>query len=369
MIPYGRQTIDEEDKRAVLEVLSSDWLTQGPNVAGFEEDLSLYTGVRYASAVANGTVALHLAYSAFGIKEGDEVITTPNTFVATTNMLLALGAKPVFVDIRMDTYNIDEGRIEEAITERTKAIVPVHFAGHPCEMDVIMNIAKKYNLKVIEDSCHALGASYKGKKIGSFGDAGVMSFHPLKSITTGEGGAVFTNSKEIDESVKLMRSHGIRKDKNGFNVMETFGYNYRITDMQCALGSSQLKKLDSFIEKRRSIANQYKEMLGGVAGIVLPQEAEGVRSSWHIYVIRTERKEDRIPLYNFLKAKGIGVNFHYPPVYSHPYYVKNGFENFSLPNADLYAKTSITIPIFPCLSMDEVVFVTETIKWYFVAKS
>jgi len=353
MIPYGRQSIDKKDIVAVSAVLKSDWLTQGPKVLEFEKALAKYCGAKFAVAVSSGTAALHLAYSVAGISEGDEVITTPNTFVATTNMLLVVGAKPVFCDIRLDTYNLDENEIEKLITKKTKAIVPVHFAGQPCEMDVILKIAKKHKLLVIEDACHALGAKYKNKKIGSIGDLTIFSFHPVKSITTGEGGAVLTNNKNFYKKLIHLRSHGVVKDKKGFNVMTALGYNYRLTDIQAALGISQLKKLDKFIQKRHQAVELYKKYLGGNETIILPKELPENRSAWHIYVTRVKNKKERMPLYNFLKKNDIGVNFHYPPVYSQPYYRENGYENIFLPNTELYNETAITIPLYSQLSIEE----------------
>ena len=353
MIPYGRQSIDKKDIVAVSAVLKSDWLTQGPKVLEFEKALAKYCGAKFAVAVSSGTAALHLAYSVAGIGEGDEVITTPNTFVATTNMLLVVGAKPVFCDIRLDTYNLDENEIEKSITKKTKAIVPVHFAGQPCEMDVILKIAKKHGFLVIEDACHALGAKYKNKKIGSIGDLTIFSFHPVKSITTGEGGAVLTNNKNFYKKLIHLRSHGVVKDKKGFNVMTALGYNYRLTDIQAALGISQLKKLDKFIQKRHQAVELYKKYLGGNETIILPKELPENRSAWHIYVTRVKNKKERMTIYNFLKKNDIGVNFHYPPVYSQPYYRENGYENIFLPNTELYNETAITIPLYSQLSIEE----------------
>jgi UDP-4-amino-4,6-dideoxy-N-acetyl-beta-L-altrosamine transaminase len=369
MIPYGKQTIDKKDIRAVLSALKSDWLTQGPKILEFEKALARYCGAKYAIAVSNGTAALHLAYLVGGLKKGDEVITTPNTFVATTNMLLAVGVKPVFCDIRNDTLNIDEKQIENLITEKTKAIVPVHFAGNPCEMDKIMEIAKKRGLLVIEDGCHALGAKYKNKKIGSIGDMTIFSFHPVKSITTGEGGAVLTDNENFYRKLLSLRSHGIYKDENGFNVMKEMGYNYRLTDIQSALGISQLKKLENFIKKRQKVATLYKKQLEEVGQIILPEEKKENRSARHLYVIRVKNKNDRMPLYNFLKKNGVGANFHYPPVYSHPYYRENGFADTSLPNADLYGETAITLPIHTFLKEKDVKLISSLVKDYFINKN
>ncbi|HEY9584307.1 MAG TPA: UDP-4-amino-4,6-dideoxy-N-acetyl-beta-L-altrosamine transaminase [Candidatus Paceibacterota bacterium] len=367
-IPVGRQTVDRGDIKAVSDVLKSDWLTQGPDVKDFEKALATYVGAKYAVAVSSGTAALHIAYLSLGLKAGDEVITTANTFVATANMLLAIGVKPIFCDIRLDTYNIDEEQIEKLITPKTKAIVPVHFAGVPCEMDRILEIARKHNLSVIEDACHALGASYHGRKIGNLSSMSIFSFHPVKSITTGEGGAVLTDNEDFYNKMLLLRSHGVFKDKNGFNVMESFGYNYRITDIQTALGLSQIKKLDRFIGKRRVVPKWYEAELKAEPGIVLPKENKNLKSAWHLYVIRVKDKKDRLPLYQYLRGENIGVNFHYPAVYSHPYYRKNGFGGVNLKNADLYSDTAITLPIFPTIARKEVVFIADKIKSYFAGK-
>ncbi|OGM96171.1 MAG: UDP-4-amino-4,6-dideoxy-N-acetyl-beta-L-altrosamine transaminase [Candidatus Yanofskybacteria bacterium RIFCSPHIGHO2_02_FULL_38_22b] len=364
-IPYGRQAIDNADIKAVVKVLRSDWLTQGPAVKQFEESLAKYCNAKYAVAVSNGTAALHLAYLAIGLKHGDEVITTPNTFVATSNMLVAVGAKPVFCDIRLDNHNIDENKIEELITPKTKAIVPVHFAGHPCEMDKISSIAKKHGLFVIEDACHALGASYKNKKIGSIGDMSIFSFHPVKSITTGEGGAILTNNYELYKKLAHLRTHGINKDKNGFNVMTDLGYNYRITDIQAALGISQLKKLDKFIKARQRVFDTYKKELANVKEIATPAIIKNVQSANHIFIIRTKESSKRNALANFLKQNGVGVNFHYPSVYSHPYYQQNGYRSLTLKNADTYHNTCITLPLYVTLKSGQIKYVCNKIKEFF----
>ncbi|OHA24602.1 MAG: UDP-4-amino-4,6-dideoxy-N-acetyl-beta-L-altrosamine transaminase [Candidatus Taylorbacteria bacterium RIFCSPLOWO2_02_FULL_43_11] len=364
-IPYGHQSLSGSDIKYVSDVLRSDWLTQGPSIGIFENKLSKVCGVRYATVVSSGTAALHLAYLASGIGKDDEVITTPNTFVATTNMLLAVGAKPIFCDIRLDTYNIEENKIEKLITPRTKAIVPVHFAGNPCNMAVIMAIAKKHRLIVIEDACHALGSAYKNKKIGSIGDMTIFSFHPVKTITTGEGGAVVTNSKAYAATVKLLRSHGVAKKKTGFNVMTEFGYNYRLTDVCASLGISQLDRLGNFLKKRKVITEKYREYLYKNPHIILPTEAPDSSSAWHLYVILVRDWKDRLPLYNFLKRNGIGANFHYPPVYSHPFYRKHGYKNVRLQSADFYASRAITLPIFPDLSVDEVARISNLVNAFF----
>jgi len=369
MIPYGHQYIDNQDIKSVLNVLKSDWLTQGPKILDFEKSLAKYCDAKYAVAVCNGTMALHLAYLVAGLSKLDEVITTPNTFVATTNMILAVGAKPVFCDIRNDTFNIDEAKIENFITKKTKAIVPVHFAGHPCEMEVIQKIAKRHKLIVIEDACHALGAQYKGSNIGSckYSDMTIFSFHPVKSITTAEGGAILTNNKNIYQKLLLLRSHGIEKDKKGFNVMTELGFNYRLSDISASLGLSQLKKLDSFIKKRHEVVRWYKKVLSNVKEIILPKELPRLKSSWHIYVIITKRKKNRIPLYLYLKKHNIGVNFHYPCIYEHPYYKKNGFKKNRCLNAEIYSKTAITLPLHVLIKKEDIKFISKIIRSFFEA--
>ncbi|PIR13678.1 UDP-4-amino-4,6-dideoxy-N-acetyl-beta-L-altrosamine transaminase [Candidatus Falkowbacteria bacterium CG11_big_fil_rev_8_21_14_0_20_39_10] len=371
MIPYGRQNLDKKDIKEVVNVLKSNWLTQGPKVLEFEKSLARYCGAKYAVVVSNGTAALHLAYLAVGLKRGDKVITTPNTFAATANMILAVDAKPVFCDIRLDAYNIDETKIEKLITAKTKAIVPVHFAGQSCGMEKIKKIARKYKLTVIEDACHALGGKYHGGKIGGcqHSDMSVFSFHPVKSITTGEGGAILTNNKKYYQKLIFLRSHGIYKDNRGKNVMIELGYNYRLTDIQAALGISQLKKLDNFIKKRRQVIKWYEQELKNIKNIILPMELPGNYSAWHIYVIRTAKKKNRGKLVKYLKDNGVGVNFHYPAVYSHPYYQKNGYKNIKLKNMEKYYNDCITLPCFPGLEFSKVKFVCDKIKNFYVDKN
>lgn len=380
-IPYGRQAMNEADIEAVLNVLRSDFLTQGPKVQEFEEKLAKYCDARYAVACSNGTAALHLAYLAAGLNEGDEVITTPNTFAATTNMLLAVGTKPVFCDIRLDTNNIDETKIESLITDKTRALVPVHFAGQPVDLDEIINIARKHNLLVIEDAAHALGASYKEKKIGSLDtDMTIFSFHPVKPITMAEGGAIVTNNEEYCKKLVALRNHGIHKDEQGKNVMTDLGFNYRITDIQTALGVSQLDRLDEFIKSRRQVVEWYEEELKDVAEIILPQEIENNYSGFHLYIIRTKEQNVMVrqahhdtkqefsvrdELMAYLKSKNIGVNFHYPAVYKHPYYQKKGYENINLENAEIYHNSCITLPIYSTLSQEKVKYICDSIKEFY----
>jgi len=367
MIPYGHQKIGQSDIDGVEKVLRSDWLTQGPKVLEFEKMLARYCGVKYAVVCSSGTSALHLAYSVAGLKKGDEAITTPNTFVATSNMMLAVGAKPVFCDIRPDTRNIDEGKIETLITKKTKAVAPVHFAGQSCAMKEIKQIARRHKLIIIEDACHALGGKYENSKIGScrYSDLAVFSFHPVKSITTGEGGAITTNNKKYYEKLISLRSHGIHKDAKGKNVMTELGFNYRMTDIQAVLGISQLKKLDGFIKKRRQIAKWYAQELKNIPQILLPQETKDNYSAWHIYVIRASEPGNRDALAAFLKANGVGVNFHYPAVYAHPYYQNNGYKGFKLANEEIYQNSCLTLPCYPDLTEKQVKFIAGLIKKYF----
>jgi perosamine synthetase len=364
MIPYGRQSIDKNDIKAVVDVMKSDWLTQGPDILTFEKSLAEYCGAKFAVVCTNGTAALHLAYMAAGLKRGDEIITTPNTFVATTNMMLAVGARPIFCDIRLDTYNIDEDKIEALITLKTKAIVPVHFAGQPCEMDKISRIAKKNKLIIIEDACHALGASYKGKKIGScfYSDMAVFSFHPVKSITTGEGGAILTNSVMYYEKLISLRSHGIHKDKKGKNVMSEFGYNYRMTDFQAALGSSQIKKIDSFIKRRTVLANCYFQNIQKTDYLIVPAQVKNANSAFHLFIVKASNYKIREELVKHLQQAGIGTNYHYPCVYKHPYYKQNGYKKSKCWNAENYEQTAVTIPLFPDLKNFQIKYICQTIN-------
>lgn len=367
-IPYGRQLIDEDDIQAVIEALQADFLTTGPRIAEFERKFAEYVGVEYAVAVSNGTAALHLACLAAGIKEGDEVITTPITFVASANCVLYCGAKPVFADIDPVTYNIDPEDIRRKITNRTRAIIPVHFTGQPCKIAEIRKIAEEYNLLVIEDAAHALGAEYKGKRIGGISEMTTFSFHPVKHITTCEGGMITTNDKILYERLKLFRSHGITRDDSllisndgpWYYEQQELGYNYRITDVQCALGLSQLKKLDYFIEKRKKIASKYNKAFEKIEDIIIPGQAEDCSNSWHLYVIQLTKK-CRKQVVEELHGKGIGVNVHYIPVYKQPYYQKNGYADIYCANAEKLYCNMISLPMYAGLSDDEQDYVINQI--------
>lgn len=368
-IPYGKQTIDEADIQAVVDVLKSDYLTTGPKVAEFEKKVADYVGARYAVAVANGTAALHIACLAAGIAEGDEVITTPLTFAASSNCVLYCGGTPVFADIDSATYNIAPAEIEKKITERTKAIIPVHYTGQPCEMEAVTALAKKHNLIVIEDAAHALGAEYKGKKIGSLSDMTCFSFHPVKPVTTGEGGMVVTNDEDLYKKLVLYRSHGITRDTEWMSKNEgpwyyeqiALGYNYRITDISCALGTSQMDKLDGFLARRRAIAERYNQAFAGMKSLQLPTQADNVVSGWHLYMIQILDK-DRGEAFAKLREAGIGVNVHYIPVYKHPYYQQHGYADCHCPNAEAFYERAISLPIFPGLTDKEQDYVIEQIK-------
>lgn len=361
-LPYGHQWIDDDDIASVVEVLKSDWITQGPKVDEFERKAAEYCGARYAVAISSGTAALHAACSVAGISKGNEAITTPITFAATANAVVYCGGKPVFADIREDTLNIDAEGIRRKLTPETRAILPVDFAGHPADLDEIKAIAEKNKLVVIEDACHALGAEYKGKNIGSLSDMTIFSFHPVKHITSGEGGMVLTNNEQFYERLRIFRHHGIIKgnsDKGSwyYQIFEP-GHNFRITDFQCALGISQLKKLDRFVERRRQIASRYNEAFAQMEEIITPIESADVKAAYHIYVIqlRTELlKVGRREIFEALRAENIGVNVHYMPLHLHPFYQREfGYKKSDCPRAERYYETAITLPIFPKMSDEDV---------------
>lgn len=363
MIPYGRQSLGDDDVAAVLETLRSPYLTQGPLVEQFEQALAEYTGAKYAVAVANGTAALHAAYAAAGLGSGDEFITTPMTFAATANAGLWQRATPVFVDVDPVTGNIDPLRIESAITSKTKIIAPVDYTGRPADLAALMDIAKRHNLMVVEDAAQALGASYKGRKIGSITDLTTLSFHPVKSITTGEGGAVLTNDESYYRFLKKFVTHGMtktdltRESPGGWYMeMQVLGQNYRLTDIQCALGIVQMKKMDQFLSRRREIVARYNDAFAGARGFTTPPaDTSDVQSAWHLYVIRLA--DTLVPrrgeIFTKLREAGIGVQVHHIPVHTHPYYRRNGFADAVYPIAeDLYAR-SMSLPVYPDLSADD----------------
>lgn len=375
MIPYSRQSVDADDIAAVVQVLKSDWLTQGPKVEEFEKALAQYCGTRYAVAFSSGTAALHAAYFAAGLRKGNEFITSPLTFAATANAGLYLGAKPVFADID-EHGNLDPKETARKVTRKTKVIVAVDYGGFPARLNELRKVARKAKVVLIEDACHALGATYKGKKIGSLSDLSVFSFHPVKSITTGEGGAVLTNHPSYDEKLKLFRTHGITKDtlqnktaRDGewYYEMQSLGYNYRLTDIQAALGLSQLKRLDSFIEKRHALARRYEKAFAACASaLMLPFREEGrTRSALHLYPVRFCAGEvARKRVFEALRKTGICAQVHYIPVYWHPYYRKLGYERGLCPHAEAFYRSVISLPLFPALRSSDQMKVIRTVKQF-----
>ncbi len=330
MIPYGRQWIDEEDIQAVVKVLRSDWLTTGPMVEEFEKAVAQFVGAQYAIAVSSGTAALHAAMYAAGIAEGDEVILPPMTFVATANAVVYERGTPVFVDVDPNTLLIHLPKIERQITSRTKAIVAVDYAGHPCDYDALRAIAQCHGLILIADACHALGGVYKGRKVGTLADLTVFSFHPVKHITTGEGGMVVTDNPGFAARIRKFRNHGISADhlqrsRQGtwFYEMEDLGYNYRLTDFQCALGLSQLRRLTEWVRRRQEIACQYDQAWADSPAIQPLSVRPFVSPAYHLYVVQLDLSRlqaDRAEIFAALRKEGIGVNVHYLPVHLHPFY-------------------------------------------------
>jgi len=365
MIPYGRQDISEEDIRAVETVLRSDWLTQGPTIEHFEQEVAAYCGARYAVAVSNATAALHIACLAAGLGPGDIFWTSPNTFVASANCGLYCGARPDFVDIDARSWNMDAAALEEKLAraERQgnlpKLVIPVHFSGQSCEMARIAELGKRYGFAVIEDASHAIGGHYRDKPVGScdFSDMAVFSFHPVKIVTTGEGGMVLTNRRDLYEALLRLRSHGITRDPaqmegepDGpwYYQQVGLGFNYRITDMQAALGSSQLRRLDEFVARRHALADRYDRLLKGLP-LTLPWRHPDTYSAFHLYVVRLHlgaiRKSHRA-VFEGLRERGIGVNLHYIPVHTQPHYRKLGFKTGDFPAAEQYYREAISLPLF-----------------------
>jgi len=369
-LPYGIHYIDEEDIKEVVKVLESDWITTGPKVKEFEDKICDYLGCKYAVAVSSGTAALEIAVQSLDLPKNSEIITTPFTFVADSNAILYNNHKPVFADIREDTRNIDPNEIRKKITKKTKAIIYVDYAGQPCEIDEIREIAQENNLYLIEDAAHALGAEYHGKKVGNFADLTMFSFHPVKHITTGEGGMLTTNDEELYRRLKLLRNHGIDKDageRYGKNAgyaydMKLLGRNYRITDFQCALGISQLKKLDKFIERRQTLAKKYNDALKDIKEITIPYVKENVKHVWHLYTILLNGI-DRDKFFEYMRNNNIGVNVHYIPVYHFSYYKKYfNFNPNDFPVTEEVFNKIVTLPLFPKMEDEEITYVINTVK-------
>jgi perosamine synthetase len=373
MIPYGRQFIDEEDIQAVIEVLQSDWLTTGPIISQLEQAFAEFVNAKEAVAVSSGTAALHSAMYALGIGPGDEVIVPPITFSATANCAVYQGATPVFADVDPETLLINPFQVQAKITSRTKAIIAVDYTGHPADYDALKSIAKKQGISLVADAAHALGAGYKGHPVGALADLNTFSFHPVKHITTGEGGMITTDDPRLAERMRLFRNHGIatdhhQREKQGswFYEMVDLGYNYRITDFQCALGLSQLKKLKYFLDRRREIAKKYNDAFSLLPEITPVAVRPNVSHAYHLYVIQINPERmgtDRTALFQAFRQKGIGVNVHYIPVHLHPFYRKTfGTGPGLCPVAEEAYEKIISLPIFPAMDDRDVERVVEVIR-------
>ncbi|OGT44929.1 MAG: UDP-4-amino-4,6-dideoxy-N-acetyl-beta-L-altrosamine transaminase [Gammaproteobacteria bacterium RIFCSPHIGHO2_12_FULL_38_11] len=375
MIPYGRQHIDHEDIAAVVQALQSDWLTQGPMIEQFEQAIAKQVQAKYAVSTCNATAALHVACRALGLGHGDRLWTSPNTFLASANCALFCGAQVDFVDIDPRTYNLCPIALEEKLKQAEKQgalpkiIMPVHFAGQSCDMEKIFQLAKRYHCFVLEDASHAIGADYHETKVGSckYSDISVFSFHPVKIMTTGEGGVAVTNQIHLYEKMKSLRSHGMTKNQdemdkspegNWYYQQIDLGYNYRLTDLQAALGLTQLNKLEKFIHRRRFLAKRYHEKLADLP-IQLPLQHHLDQSSWHLYVIQVA---DRSSIFKQLREAGIGVQVHYIPVHTQPYYQKMGFKHGDFPHAEQYYAQAITLPLYYDLTNEDQDFVIHTLK-------
>lgn len=377
---YGHQYIDQADVKAVEEVLTSDYLTCGPKVVALEKKLCELTGAKYAVAVSNGTAALHIAAMAAGVGEGDEVVTTPITFAASANCALYCGGRPVFADIRPDTYNINPDSVREKLTDRTKAVVAVDFTGQAAQLDELLSMCREKGIVLIEDGAHSIGTKYKGKPVGSIADMTTFSFHPVKTVTGGEGGAVLTNWEDLYEKLLLYRSHGITKDE-AYYVNEShgawyheqidLGYNYRLTDIQCALILSQIDKLWQFAGRRRAIVERYDKAFSRIPQLFVQQEIPESDTTRHLYILRMRPELltiDRRFFFDAMAAENICCNVHYIPVYWHPYYQKLGYEKGICPNAEKLYEEMMSLPIYYSLSdrdVDDVITaVTKIVDYY-----
>ena len=378
-LPYGRQSIEEADIAAVNEVLRSDWLTTGPKVGEFEEAFAARVSAKHAVSFSSGTAALHAAAFAAGLKAGDEAITTPLTFAATANCVLYQNATPVFADISEDTGNLDPEQFAKKISPRTRAVIPVDYAGHPADIPKILETARHHGLILIEDACHALGAELGGKRVGSLADMTVFSFHPVKHITTGEGGMVTTDSAEFAETLRRFRNHGISSDARQRQSagqwhyeMVLLGFNYRLPDIVCALGIEQLARLDANLARRREIASRYTEAFSKVCGLISPSVREDANPAWHLYPIRLDLKNlsaDRAQVFRALRAENIGVNVHYIPVHLHPYYRDRfGYRGGEFPLAEETYSRLISLPMFHSMTdqdvNDVIAAVTKVVSTY-----
>jgi len=372
LLPYGHQSIDEEDIQAVVKVLRSDWITTGPTVGEFEEAFAGYVGARHAVSFSSGTAALHGAAFAAGLEPAAEAITTPLTFCATANCVVYQGATPVFADVCTDTLNIDPQEVARRITTNTRAILPVDYAGHPADLDPILDLADRHNLVVIEDASHALGADYKGRRVGSISHMTVFSFHPVKHVTTGEGGMVTTDRPELAARLRLFRNHGINSDARQsqtagqwYYEMVALGYNYRLTDIASALGLAQLRKLETNLVRRRQIARLYEATFSEMPGVIHPPERPEVTSAWHLYPIRLDLpalRFCRAEVFAALRAENIGVNVHYIPVHQHPFYRERfGYKGGEYPRAEAAYDSLISLPMFHGMTGRDVQDVIDSI--------
>lgn len=367
-IPYGRQSVDDEDVALVVEALRSSWLTTGPRIGEFERDLAAAAGARDAVAVSSGTAALHAAMFALEIGPGDEVIVPALTFAASANCVVYQGGKPVFADVEPDTLLLDPVSAEALVTPRTRAIVCVDYAGQPCDYDALRALADRHGLKLVADACHALGAAFRGRPAGSLADVTAFSFHPVKHITTGEGGAVTTDSEALARRLRSFRNHGIDSDHrereakgSWYYEMVELGYNYRLTDFQCALGIGQLRKLPGWLERRRAIAKRYDAAFAGIDGVEPLAVREGRLHAYHLYVVRVDAK-DRGDAYRALRAEGILVNVHYVPVHRHPFYVRRfGTGPGQCPVAEAAYERILSLPMFPAMTDEDVEDVIEAV--------
>jgi UDP-4-amino-4,6-dideoxy-N-acetyl-beta-L-altrosamine transaminase len=361
MLPYGRHSVDDDDVESVVAALRSGWLTTGPTVTAFEAAFAETVGARYAVAVSNGTAALHAAAFAAGIGPGDEVVTTPLTFAATANCARYLGATVVFADVRPDTLNLDPADVARRITPRTRAIIAVDYTGQPADLDELGQLAARHGLTVIEDASHALGATYHGRRIGAVAPLTTFSLHPVKHVTTGEGGVVTTDDPALRDRLKMFRTHGITSDAGEragwLYEMVALGFNYRLSDLQCALGLSQLRKLGGSLKRRRAIAADYAERFASVAGLEAVTMLPDRESAWHLYVIRLRLdrlRVDRAEIFRALRAENIGVNVHYIPVPWHPYYRDLGYRRGGWPVAEAAYEGLLSLPMFPAMTDSDV---------------
>jgi UDP-4-amino-4,6-dideoxy-N-acetyl-beta-L-altrosamine transaminase len=367
-LPYGRQWVDATDVASVEDVLWSDWLTTGPAVGRFEEALQEATGTRRAVAVSSGTAALHAMYFGAGIGQGDEIVTSPLTFAATANAALYLGATVRFADVAPDTGNLDSASANACVTDRTRAIVAIDFAGHPADYAALQRVADDHETSLLADSAHSLGGAYQGRCVGTLAAASVLSFHPVKAITTGEGGAVVTDDDDLADRVERFRTHGMRRDPARaaaegpwFHEQVDLGFNYRLSDMQAALGTSQLRRLGPFLARRRAIAAKYTAALGEIHGLELPVQHDDVVHGWHLYVIRVREAPRRRALFERLHLLGLRVQVHYIPTYWHPYYRELGYRRGLCPVAEDFYARAISLPIFPRMTDGEVEFSIEQV--------